>query len=839
MPVGNLPLRARQSIRYFQRHIGQTLLSILGIAIGVMMVVSVELANDSARRAFKLSVDSASGKTSHQIIGGPEGVAETLYTRIRTELGLRKSAPVLNGRVITEAGESIALLGLDLVAEGSLQRELTGLEGSTLGLAALSTRLLHEPVALISTKLANRLGLSQGELLQVTTKIGKVNLEIARVLPTNAEIIMVDIGTAQTLLKRQGWIDSVDMILTSVQQERVSAWLPANYSLREANVGTAALEQMTKAFQTNLTAMSLLALLVAALLIYNTVSLSVLERRPYFGTLRALGVTPVELARDILIEVVLLSFVATLIGLTAGVILGSWLVELVLRTIDDLYFRLIVSEYVVSGWVLWKAFFWGLGSSVVATLLPALQAAKSLPITLQHKLAVTHSLRTKVSGFLLVGLLLLLGGLFILKSSSSWLQSLLWGFIALFLLIFGLCMWVPTLLTVVLRLLLKISFVRDLTFLRLALRGIETGLDRTALAIAALSVSVSVTIGVGLMVASLRDSVLTWLDESLPGDIQLTWNLDGGGFTAEMQGELEKQLEIKQVIPAWRLTVESSLGQVYLQSSHGEDNESDQSYISNESISEVVQVDIAEASAALYRLEQGKRFMLYTPQGPLQVQINKVFKDYSTGRAVLAIHKNTFQTYWPELLPGRLTLSLHNPNQASIVSIVDRLSESYKNDQLPVEVIPNGAIFKATLTIFDRTFAITTVLRMLAIIVACVGIFSAMLALQIQRQRDYAILRAAGMTSSGVARLLFLQAGIMGVFAGLIALPLGLVMCEVLIQVINKRAFGWSMESVLSGGVLVEAVLLALAASLLAGVLPARKVARVLPQVALRGQEEW
>jgi putative ABC transport system permease protein len=341
------------------------------------------------------------------------------------------------------------------------------------------------------------------------------------------------------------------------------------------------------------------------------------------------------------------------------------------------------------------------------------------------------------------------------------------------------------------------------------------------------------------MVASLRDSVLTWLDESLPGDIQLTWNLDGGGFTAEMQGELEKKLEIKQVIPAWRLTVESSLGPVYLQSSDGEENESDQSYISSESISEVVQVDIAEASAALYGLEQGKRFMLYTPQGPLQVQINKVFKDYSTGRAVLAIHKNTFQTYWPELLPGRLTLSLHNPNQASIVSIVDRLSESYKNDQLPVEVIPNGAIFKATLTIFDRTFAITTVLRMLAIIVACVGIFSAMLALQIQRQRDYAILRTAGMTSSGVARLLFLQAGIMGVFAGLIALPLGLVMCEVLIQVINKRAFGWSMESVLSGGVLVEAVLLALAASLLAGVLPARKVARVLPQVALRGQEEW
>jgi putative ABC transport system permease protein len=141
-----------------------------------------------------------------------------------------------------------------------------------------------------------------------------------------------------------------------------------------------------------------------------------------------------------------------------------------------------------------------------------------------------------------------------------------------------------------------------------------------------------------------------------------------------------------------------------------------------------------------------------------------------------------------------------------------------------------------TLAIFDRTFAITHVLRILALVVAFVGVFSAMLALQLQRLRDYAILRAGGMTLGEVARLIVLQTLVMGTLAGLLALPLGLLMSDVLIDVINMRSFGWSMLHSMPPSVLVEAVLLAVVAAVLAGLYPARRVAAVHPAEALRGE---
>jgi putative ABC transport system permease protein len=151
-----------------------------------------------------------------------------------------------------------------------------------------------------------------------------------------------------------------------------------------------------------------------------------------------------------------------------------------------------------------------------------------------------------------------------------------------------------------------------------------------------------------------------------------------------------------------------------------------------------------------------------------------------------------------------------------------------------VLVRSNRALREASLEVFDRTFTITVVLRMLAALVAFVGVLSALTALALERQRELAVLRAVGLTRGQVWGLVTGQSGLLGLAAGLLALPLGLAMALVLIRVINRRSFGWTLEVHVDPLILGQAVLLAMAAALLAGLLPAWRMSRTLPAAALR-----
>ncbi|HEY3190658.1 MAG TPA: ABC transporter permease, partial [Solirubrobacteraceae bacterium] len=148
----------------------------------------------------------------------------------------------------------------------------------------------------------------------------------------------------------------------------------------------------------------------------------------------------------------------------------------------------------------------------------------------------------------------------------------------------------------------------------------------------------------------------------------------------------------------------------------------------------------------------------------------------------------------------------------------------------------NRALREASLQIFDRTFAITDVLRLLATLVAFVGVLSALMALQLERTYEIGVLRAFGLTPPQVWALATAQTGLMGLLAGVLALPVGIVLALVLVFVVNRRSFGWTLELTIGPSVLLEALLLSVAAAVLAGLLPAARVAATSPAVALRNE---
>ena len=333
--------------------------------------------------------------------------------------------------------------------------------------------------------------------------------------PSFDRLLLADIATAQHLLERQR-LDRIELRLDENQAARLREWLPPSLQLTSLSQQQASLGELTEAFHINLTAMSLLALMVGALLIYNTVSFSVLQRRRAFGIARSLGVTPAAVQAEILRDTTLLAGAGTLAGLALGTALAQLLVELVTRTIDDIYFNLQVKRLFLDAGSFAKSAVLGVGASLLAALAPAREAGRAPPITLQHGSAAETRSRRRLPLLLIIALPVLFGGWLLAQRTGG---GLIEGFVALALLLAGFCLAVPALLQGFIALCLRGAGARLTLNNRLTLRGLATNTRRTAPACAALTLAVATTAGVGIMIASFRDSVDRWLDQTLAGDI--------------------------------------------------------------------------------------------------------------------------------------------------------------------------------------------------------------------------------------------------------------------------------------------------------------------------------
>jgi putative ABC transport system permease protein len=299
----------RLSWRHILRRPLQSLFFVLGVAIGVAMIVAIDLANGSAARAFELGTETVTGKATHQIVGGPSGLDEELYTRLRRELGFRMSAPVVEEYIIALEldAQPMRLLGIDPFADAPF-RSYLGDQNPGTAPDYLDDIMVRPNTVLLSQDVAQRYGLQSGDTLTARRGAATLTLEIVGLLAPADDLsrraldglLMTDIATAQELLDKVGRLDRIDLIIpTGAAAEatlaEIQAILPASARIQPVAARSGTVNEMTAAFNLNLTALSLLALVVGLFLIYNTVTFSVVQRRPVLGTLRSLGMTRGEI----------------------------------------------------------------------------------------------------------------------------------------------------------------------------------------------------------------------------------------------------------------------------------------------------------------------------------------------------------------------------------------------------------------------------------------------------------------------------------------------------------------------------------------------------------------
>jgi putative ABC transport system permease protein len=356
-------------------------------------------------------------------------------------------------------------------------------------------------------------------------------------------------------------------------------------------------------------------------------------------------------------------------------------------------------------------------------------------------------------------------------------------------------------------------------------------------------VSVAATIGVGLMVGSFRQTVVAWLDSSLVADVYVSApSLVGSRADSALDPTVVDRLRATTGVAGlgtYRgVRVQSTRGVTHLVAL-GSAPGSRRQFRFLEGVPEAIWPAFETGGAAIvsepyayrHRLRAGARLRLRTDRGERDFPVAGVFRDYGSDQGVVMVSRRTYDTLWDDR--GVSSVGIFAAPGTDLDTVVGALRQAALGGP-ELLIRGNRTLREASLEIFDRTFAITGVLRILATLIAFVGILSALMALALERGRELGVLRAQGLTPAQVWGLTTAQTGLMGLLAGLLALPVGIVLALVLIFVINRRSFGWTLEATIAPEVLLQAVGLAVLAALLAGVYPAWRMARTAPAAALR-----
>ncbi|MEM1261466.1 MAG: FtsX-like permease family protein [Pseudomonadota bacterium] len=822
------------SLGFYRQRPTLWLVTLIGVTLGVAVIVAIDIATSSARAAMRVSLEDLYGTSTHQIGAGPGGIAPAVFGTLRQRFPAIKLAPVVEDRV--RIGEStLTVLGIDPLSERSMRPNVVaawsspGADLSVAGVLTVTGGTLMNPAT------AAELQLVVGDTFTVhhadRRLIGRV-LGISDAIPRG--VLVTDIANLDEWRRGQGQLTRIDVNAAGdIGRVRdIIEFLPSSYTVVATEARADATMGMTEAFTINLTAMSLLALLIGAFLIFNAISFSVVQRREQFATYRALGATRFELIKLVLSEGMLFGGMGTALGIALGVWLGQGLTTLVAQTVNDLYFRVSVTGQGPSLATTIKGLLLGVGFTLIASVPAALEAARTQP-----SLAMRRSLLESTSRKLGLRLLPIAGGILVLAAITLAVsgQQLVAALGGLFLAIMAYALALPAALLALLQRVLLPMAAKVGRMTVLAVGSIRRSFSRTVVAIVALAVAVSATVGVSTMVDSFRSSVQTWLIGALDADIYV--GASAGGLTdADREGiaELEGVVATGSTRRAW---VDTPSGRIRVQAVDLLGERGSQQLLAGDPLTVWPAftrgdgVLVSESHAYRTGLQVGDTVDLPLPPSMAPLSVVGIYRSYDVTGGAIVMAMSRYRTIWHDQSSDAMALRLTDGiDPATVVASVNGLFDNNRR----IVATARQALTDRSMAVFDRTFLITDVLYWITVGIAFVGVTGALFALQLEQRVEIGTLRAMGMTRSQTGRYVLGQSIVIGLLAGVAAIPLGLGLAWLLIDVINRRAFGWTMGFETDGRLLLGAVLGAVLAAAIGGLLPAIRTVQLRPAVALR-----
>lgn len=835
-------------IRYLGRSLRQQLrrsrtlflLTVVGVALGVASVVAIQTLNRGALQAFDGSVRAVSGQADLTVTGTIPTLDETLLPVVLADPDVTGAWPLLRLDVAVHGrdGLYLDLVGFDVFAPVSYP--LIGGDGAAGDAGRLLTEALTVPGwAALTPEFAAGQGWAVGDTVTVSSGSRLAELTIGALVDFKSfeplaprRLAVMDIAWAQALLGRPGQVHQIDVTLVpGADADRVAARLAA---VLGPGVRVLTPEQrrqdasgLLAAFRLNLTALSLISVFVGLFLVLTAVQAALVRRRTEFGVLRSVGATPRQVLGLILAEAAVVGVVGVALGVPLGWLAALRNLDSVSGTLTSIYVLEGIETLTLPPQVILLAAAVGLCGALIGAVGPALDMARRDPGTLLAPLHL-HRRTSGTAGRLAAGALGLAGAAtlwFLLAGRDLRAGGFVYGFLMM--------VSLPLVVPLVVRTVTAPVRPRGLG-LALSLRNLAVRLQTTSLAVAALAVTASMLVGITILIGSFRATLVTWLDTTIRADVYIStpsWVRAGNDAFLDrpLLDELSARPGVRAVEEQRRLRVRTADGRqlVWLNGVRfagvaGAELAGRLPLVGGDPDLVVAKLErggvlIGEPLARKGGYAPGDTLVLAGADGPVALPIAGVAYDYTSEGGTAFVLMPTLVAAFGPTAPNNAALFLDadlDPDEVAAALAADYAGR-------PLVFRSNRTLRTEVLGIFDQTFAVTRTLQVMALLIAVCGVSLTLLIQARERAGELALLRALGATRRQIFGLFLGEGTAMGALGLVLGLGGGVGLAALLILVINRVWFGWTIQPAWPGAALLGQAALVLAAAAAAAVYPA------------------
>lgn len=844
--------------RHWRREWRSTLLLVALLALGVAVFLSIRLANRAAVSGFTIFTESLAGESDFVIRPKAGGqLPETVLWDLRESLDPLPVAvfPVIEAQVADGNEETFQLVGVDLV--GLRNALALGSGGAPGGMDAMEMELGDPEQVFVAGSWAREQGKVFGGKLRLMIHDREISLKIAGLLEDDParpsvpkNLVLMDLPGAGKLLRMEGAISRAELVVppgAARREIRAAVWDRLNalgsesaWVVETSEDRRDSAAKMTQAFRLNLTVLSSLALVVGAYLILQALEASVVRRRAEIAVQRSLGVEPGAIRRQWVGESLALGLVGGAVGVLLGWAMAQASVGAIARTVNSLYHATTTESASLHPGEALVALAFGVVASLVAGWLPARDAAATPPAQVLRTGSRSEGprwLRRPLRGIGLILAAAVMSQLPPLALSGGGSMPL-GGYLAAATSLIGFSI------------LSGVAFVpmgriggrllRRFPAAHYAASQWRRPTGRHRLAAAGLVTALGMAAGMGVLVHSFEGTLTAWISQLLRADLYVatagsTQAGNANAIGAERWQSLASDPEVAGIDTLRRYPVEFRAKSIHLAGAEysGQETRSrrftwlqapaDPDPRSLESVDEdgVAPAWVNEAFSRRFQVDRGAVVEVPTPQGEQPLRIEGVYTDYSDERGTVLIARRFTERWFDDSSVSSVAVYLHD--EADAAEVRSRWAAAY-----PALVVRENARLRSeALRVFHQTFAVTYALEAIGIAVAVAGLGMALASLLVERREELNTLKSIGFTRRQIASGAAVEGAGLAVVGLAGGYALALVLGAVLIYVINRQSFGWTLEYRVPWSLLVGLAFLTLAASVTVGAAVGHRGARL------------
>lgn len=835
------------SIRHLGRSPLRSVLTIIGVGIGVATLVGIAAINTSVMNAFRSTIDTVAGKADLTVAATQRGFDDSWLDKVKAVPGVAHAAGSLTAVVPVKdsPGESLYVMGVDLLDDGFFRQYESS--DRDMGKMADDLEFLNSTDRmLVSERFAASHNLKTGDTFQLSTASGTQDFVIHGLLKETGPIKafggavgVMYVGSAQAAFDRGRNIDRIDVAVAKGfkrddVQHSLQALVGPTFEVDHPDRRGQSVEKMVRSFQLGLNLGSAVALLVGVFLVYNTVSIGVVQRRREIGTLRALGSTKARIRALFTLEAMVLGALGSALGIPMGTLVGRAAIGWVSSTVSTIYIQVNAKEVKIGLAEVCMGLALGIGGSMFAAFRPAWVASSVQPVeALRRDVAAGANAARLHSWPTYVGLALAALTWPVSKIPPPAENMPIGGYLAMFLIMMSVTFLSPVLLRS-----LQGVYQRpgEATFGiagRLAADNFSRTPVRTAVPVSALSIGVAMTICISGFVGSFQASGEKWIEQSVPADLFVTSSAKVAGVqNTPLKPELGEQIEkipgvsavdYVRIFPhdvlGLRVFIISLMPEVY--------NKRGKPQVLEGKLPTPQDrldgwVTISENLGRRRNLHHGSSFPVITPSGEKTYKVAAVITDYTSDQGSIFMDRRVFDSQFLEDRVDSYEVYVDDPKNLEPVrqAITGQFGKKFD-----LYVLSNVELREEALALVQNAFKVTYAMELVAVLLALLGVINTLLAAVLDRTREIGLLRAVGAGRGHVVRMFTGEAAFIGLTGGAVGTVMGYALGFTLTKIVGVQATGWNFPFIFPFGMAGQMLLASTVCAVLAGLYPARRAA--------------